>query len=136
MTTPEYDDAGRARIFHDELREQEYSEIIQLAEEYRAQTGPALDPQVHLVSLFDFTAGSSARPIPLADQADAIRNILAKTDTTDEEITRSRRHLAIFALREFATRLVIEGASDAYVRAVVDIIVANSLENIEEDPRY
>ncbi|MBL7499543.1 hypothetical protein I6A84_43010 [Frankia sp. CNm7] len=137
MATP-YDDGGaaeRARAWLATLREQEYQELVRRAQEWRSQAGAA-DPRFHLVSLSDYSAGLPARPIPLVAQAADIRAILGNPSDSDDEITRTRRNLAIQALREFATRLLLEDVPEEYVRAISDIAVANSLDNIEEDPRY
>ncbi len=125
MTRPSAADPATtaARILAD-LHESEYRELAR-----RAQGGgdriPAVDPQVHLVSLAEqIGANQPARPIALDDAAAKIQAALTNPGDDRQAVLET---FTVQVLREFATRLLREGATETYVHAVIDLALAVSL---------
>ena len=107
-----------------EMREHEYQELVRRVQLRRASP-PRVDPRVHMVSLTDFSAGPGpARPIALDDEAAEIR---ATLDAPSPDYAAVLRTLAIQTLQELAMRLLLEGSSEAYARAVSDLALAVAL---------
>lgn len=127
MTTPSaLGPAATAAAILVDVREREYQELIRRVDRRRAGAF-AFNPQTHLVALTEQTGdGRPSLPITLDVTAAEIRSALDNPGADPASLLQT---LTVQTLREFAARLVLEGAAEEYARAVSDLALAVALDS-------